>query len=80
MVMLKTKDTSFQGVVKAGGRSRPRRSIRACNDSSVGASTMFISSACIEGVLAMAWSFEAEALRLRPLDGREDTPEVLPEA
>ena len=77
-MMLKTKETSLQRVVKMGGRSRPRRSIRACNDSSVGASILFFSSACGEGVLpAAAWMVEAEALRLRLLDGRGDTHEVL---
>ena len=39
---------------------------------------MFFSSACGEGVLAdAAWTFEAEALRLRLLDGRGNTHEVL---
>lgn len=78
MVMLKTNEISLQRVVKTGGRSRPRRSIRVCNDSSVGASDVFFSSACGGGVLAAAtWTFEAEALRLRLLDGRGDTHEVL---
>ena len=75
--MLKTKDISLHSVVKVGGRSRPRRSIRTCNDSSVGASNVFFSTACNEGVPAAAWTFEAEAPRLRSLDGRGDTPEVL---
>ena len=77
MVMLKTKDISLQGVVKVGGRSRPRRSIRACNGSSVGASSVFFSSACVGEVLATAWSFEAEALRLRSLGGKGGTSEML---
>ena len=78
MVMLKTKEISLQRVVKVGGRSRPRRSIRTCNDSSVGASNVFFSSARGEGVLAAtAWMCEAEALRLRLLDGRGDTRNVL---
>lgn len=75
MVMLKTKEISLQRVVKVGGRSRPRRSIRTCSDSSVGASDVFFSSACDEGVLAAM--FEAEALGLRLLDGRGGTHEVL---
>ena len=76
--MLKTKEVSLQRVVKMGGRSRPRRSIWTCNDSSVGASHVFFSSACGEGLLAAAaWTFEAEALRLRLLDGRGYTHELL---
>ena len=75
--MLKTKEISPQRVAKVGGRSRPRRSIRTCNDSSVRASNVFFSSACGEGVLpAAATTFEAEPLRLRLLDGRGDTHEV----
>ena len=78
MVMLKTKEISLQRLVKVGGRSRPRRSIRTCNDSSVGASNVFFSSTCGEGVLAAtAWMFEAEVVRLPLLDGRGDTHEVL---
>lgn len=61
-----------------GGRSRPRRSIRTCNDSSLGASDVFFSSACGEVILAgTAWTFESEALRLWLRDGRGDTHEVL---
>ena len=78
MMMLKTKEISLQSVMKMGGHSRPRRSIRTCNDSSAGASIVFFSSGCGEGVLAaVAWTFEAEALRLRLLDGRGDIHEVL---
>ena len=78
MMMLKTKETSLQRVVKVGGRSRPRRSIRACNDSSTGASMVFFSSACREEVLAAgAWTFEAEVLRLRLLDRTGDIHEAL---
>ena len=77
MVMLKTKEISLRSVGKVGGRSRPRRSIRACNGSSVGGSRVFFCSACFGGVLATAWSFEAEALRLRLLGDRGGTPEVL---
>lgn len=76
--MLKTKKISLQRVVKVGGRSRPRRSTRACNGSSVGASNVFFLSACGEGVLAAAaWIFEVEALRLRLLDGRGDSHDVM---
>lgn len=63
--MLKTNEISLQRVVKVGGRSQPRRSIHTCNGSSAGASHVFFSSACAEGVMAAAaWTFEAEALRL----------------
>lgn len=78
--MLKTKEISLQRVVKVGGRSRPRRSIRTFNDSSVGTSNVLFSSGCGEGVLAAAaWTttFEAEALRLRLPNGRGDTHNVL---
>ena len=78
MMMLNTKEISLQSVVKVGGRSRPRRSIRACNDSSAGASNVFFSSVWGEGVLAAAArTFEAKALRLRLLDGTGDTHEAL---
>ncbi len=71
--MLNTKEISLQRVVKMGGRSRPRRSIRTCNGSSVGDSDVFFLSACGEGVLAAAaWMFEAGALGLRLLGGRGD--------
>ena len=76
--MLKTKEISLQRVVKMGGRSRPRRSIRSCNESSVGASNVFFSLEGGAGVLAAAaWTAEAETLRLRLLGGRGDTHEVL---
>ncbi len=76
--MLKTKHISLQRVVKVGGRSRPRRSIRTCNGSSVGASSVLFLSACGEGVLAAAaWMFKAGALRLRLLDGRGDSHDVM---
>ena len=78
MVMLKTKEISLQRVVKVVERSRPRRSIRTCNDSSVGASNLFFSPTCGEGVMAAAaWTLKAEALRLRLLDEKGDTHEVL---
>lgn len=78
MMMLKTKEISLLKVVKVGGRSRPRRSIRTCNDSSVGDLNLFLSSACGEGFLATAaWTFEAEPLRLLLLDGGGDAHEVL---
>lgn len=78
MAMLKTKQISLQSVVKVGGRSRPRRSILVCNDSSVEALNVLLSLACSEGVpAAAAWSFGAEALRTRLLDGRGDIHEVL---
>ncbi len=76
--MLKTKQISLQRVVKVGGRSRPRRSIRTCNGSSVDASSVLFLSACGEGVLAAAaWMFEAGALRPRLLDVREDSHDVM---
>lgn len=76
--MLKTKKISLQMVVKMGGRSRPRRSIRTCNDSSAGTSDVSFSSVFFEGILiAASWAFESEALWLRLLGVIGDAPDVL---
>ena len=78
IVMLKTKDTSRQRVVKMRGRSRPRRSIRSCNDSSIAAVHARASWSSGERLLgASGWVFEAEALRVRLLRGRDDAHDAL---
>ena len=50
MEMLKTKIISLQRVVKIGGRSRPRRSIRAWRDSSTAGMTSAMSRRSGEGL------------------------------
>jgi hypothetical protein len=78
--MLKTKNVSRQSVVRAGGRSRPRRSIRHCNDSSsLGISRVGFSAVGAVGVLVVVASlFEVGVLKLGLLfNGRGDICEAL---
>ena len=78
MAMLKTKRISLQSVVKMGGRSRPRRSILDCSDSSTADSGMFFATPPVEEALVVvSWLFETDSCKLWPLDASEATHEAL---
>lgn len=78
MIMLNTKEISLHGLVKVGGRSRPRRSIRTCSDSSTGAFNAFLSSASGGGLLAAVVPTSiVGSLGIRLLDGERDIHEML---
>jgi len=67
--MLKTNMTSLQKEVNLGGRSRPRRSIWACNDASeLGSNVSVLFGRDDTLMAATAWTVEA-CPGLRLLDG-----------
>ena len=76
--MLNTNKTSLQRVVKTGGRSRPRRWIRACSVSSTVASGVFFASGYGEVVLLAGPRLsKADMLRLRSLVTMEGAHKAL---